>query len=333
VKMRALAWAATLVLGWTVPAVQALPNEILIAQISAQNYFELSEARFKRKDYPGAVEGAAKAISLKPDYAEAYFLRGTARTLLQDYQGAIEDCTEAIRLNPDYANAYVNRGKARFNRKDYQGALEDGTKAISIKPDYAEAYFLRGATHDSLRDYRGAESDWQKAADLFLKNEDIKGYQKAIDKQKSVRQAIPPQPNKPSATRPAQSPSKAADPQSLEKSITIPDTTSSPPPRLELGPRIAQAAYQPAGRVFFPGDLLEVTLQGDPGSQAYFKIDGFTAEVKMLETTPGNYTGQVRIGEQLDVPQGFIQIVLEKNGARSYGRIQGPITIVNKRVP
>jgi hypothetical protein len=100
-----------------------------------------------------------------------------------------------------------------------------------------------------------------------------------------------------------------------------------------LGPRIAQVGYKPAGRVFFPGDLLEVTVQGDSGSQAYFKIVGFTAEVKMQEKTPGYYEGKVRIGERLEVPQGTIQIALEKNGIRSYGRIQEPITIVNGRVP
>ncbi len=100
----------------------------------------------------------------------------------------------------------------------------------------------------------------------------------------------------------------------------------------ELGPRIAQVGYNPAGRVFFPGDLLEVNVQGDPGSQAYFKIVGFTAEVKMQEVAPGYYEGKVRIGERLEVPEGTIQVALEKNGIRSYGRIQEPITIVSGRI-
>jgi hypothetical protein len=146
----------------------------------------------------------------------------------------------------------------------------------------------------------------------------------------------PPRPSRPSSSRGAdalRSPKKSPP----ARRNTDPDIAPySSPARgvpFELGPRIAQVGYKPAGRVFFPGDLLEVTVQGDSGSQAYFKIVGFTAEVKMQEKTPGYYEGKVRIGERLEVPQGTIQIALEKNGIRSYGRIQEPITIVNGRVP
>ncbi len=164
--------------------------------------------------------------------------------------------------------------------------------------------------------------------------------------------ALPPQ----TASSPAQDPSldalpRPSRPSSSRGADALRSPKKSPPARrntdpdiapysspargvpFELGPRIAQVGYKPAGRVFFPGDLLEVTVQGDSGSQAYFKIVGFTAEVKMQEKTPGYYEGKVRIGERLEVPQGTIQIALEKNGIRSYGRIQEPITIVNGRVP
>jgi hypothetical protein len=170
--------------------------------------------------------------------------------------------------------------------------------------------------------------------------------------QEPVNEPVPPQ----TASSPAQDPSLDASPRPSRPSSSrgadaLRSPKKSPPARrntdpdiapysspargvpFELGPRIAQVGYKPAGRVFFPGDLLEVTVQGDSGSQAYFKIVGFTAEVKMQEKTPGYYEGKVRIGERLEVPQGTIQIALEKNGIRSYGRIQEPITIVNGRVP
>jgi hypothetical protein len=154
-----------------------------------------------------------------------------------------------------------------------------------------------------------------------------------------------PAPPRPSPTLPSQRSSKSSGADALrapKKSTPTPRNTDpdlapySSPARgvpFELGPRIAQVGYKPAGRVFFPGDLLEVTVQGDPGSQAYFKIVGFTAEVKMQEISPGYYEGKVRIGERLEVPQGTIQIALEKKGIRSYGRIQEPITIVSGRLP
>ena len=153
--------------------------------------------------------------------------------------------------------------------------------------------------------------------------------------------AIPP---RPSTTLPVKRPSNsgAAAQRPPKKSTPAPRNTdpdiapySSPARGLpfELGPRIAQVGFKPAGRVFFPGDLLEVIVQGDSGSQANFKIVGFTAEVKMQETAPGYYEGKVRIGDRLEVPQGTIQISLEKNGIRSFARIQEPITIVSGRIP
>ena len=157
--------------------------------------------------------------------------------------------------------------------------------------------------------------------------------------------SLDPTSPRPSTTLPTQRPSNSRGADALRspkkntpaRRNTDPDIApySSPARGLpfELGPRIAQVGYKPAGRVFFPGDLLEVTVQGDSGSQAYFKIVGFTAEVKMQEITPGYYEGKVRIGERLEVPQGTIQIALEKNGIRSYGRIQEPITIVSGRLP
>ncbi len=168
----------------------------------------------------------------------------------------------------------------------------------------------------------------------------------APDSPSQAQDPIPePTSPRPSATLPPQRPStnSGADALRTPKKSTQPRRNTdadlapySSPARgvpFELGPRIAQVGYKPAGRVFFPGDLLEVTVQGDPGSQAYFKIVGFTAEVKMQESAPGYYEGKVRIGERLEVPQGTIQIALERKGIRSYGRIQEPITIVSGRVP
>jgi TonB family protein len=101
VKIRVLAWlplAATLLLSGTISSVYALPNEILIAQTSAQDYLQQGNARINRKDYQGAVEDFTKAISLKPDYAEAYVNRASARNGLKDYQGAKSDGEKAADL-------------------------------------------------------------------------------------------------------------------------------------------------------------------------------------------------------------------------------------------
>ncbi len=92
--MRVLAWlplTTTLLLSWTAPAVHALPNKILIAQMSAQDYFNQGKALSRRYDYQGAIKAYTQVIHLQPNNAGAYSNRASVRDSLEDYMGAIED--------------------------------------------------------------------------------------------------------------------------------------------------------------------------------------------------------------------------------------------------
>ena len=133
----------------------------------AKVYYNSGNAKYRLKDYSGAISDYTKAINLDPDYAEAYTNRGAAKRLVKDYSGAISDCTKAINLTPDDFIAYNNRGNAKNNLNDFTGAISDYTKAIENDGAYTNAYLNRGYVKDhELKDHIGAIIDYTKAIEI-----------------------------------------------------------------------------------------------------------------------------------------------------------------------
>ncbi len=55
-------------------------------------------ADFGKGDFKTAITDFDQAIALKPDFEQAYLNRGNAKFKLKDYQGAISDYTKATPL-------------------------------------------------------------------------------------------------------------------------------------------------------------------------------------------------------------------------------------------
>lgn len=82
---------------------------------------------------------------------------------------------------------FIRQSRRLSEMKDYQGAIQILTQAIRLEPGYASAYYSRASARESLEDYQGAIEDCQKATNLSLEQGDMKGYEDAIDMQKSRR--------------------------------------------------------------------------------------------------------------------------------------------------
>ena len=134
--------------------------------VRAEKFLKDGEAKFRKKDYQGAIADFTEAIRLKPDHASAYFNRGVVKYNLGDKEGAITDYTQAISLKPDHAGAYYNRGLAKADLGDKEGAITDYTQAINLKPDFALAYYNRGLAKADLGDKEGAIADFTQAISL-----------------------------------------------------------------------------------------------------------------------------------------------------------------------
>lgn len=59
---------------------------------------------------------------------------GIAKYKSRDFQGAMADYDIAIRMNPQYASAYSNRCLAKSGLGDKNGAIADCNIAIRINP-------------------------------------------------------------------------------------------------------------------------------------------------------------------------------------------------------
>jgi hypothetical protein len=111
-------------------------------------------------------------------------------------------------------------------------------------------------------------------------------------------------------------------PSNKASDLTLPDNSA---------PRITQRGYNGTpGKPFVPGDVLVVTLRGDPGGNASFRVDGFTADIFMKEESSGFYKAEVLIGKNLDVPSGTIRLMLTKAGKRAFETIPETISIVSR---
>ncbi len=77
-----------------------------------------------------------------------------------------------------------------------------------------------------------------------------------------------------------------------------------------------------------PGEVLKVTLRGDPGGRAAFRIVGVTPEIEMREVAPGLYETQQRIPANMQpVNNGTIEGILQRGGQRVTQTSPSPITI------
>ncbi len=86
---------------------------------------ERGKAKFKLKDYSGAIIDFNKAIALNSDNVDAYYSRGTSKYMLRDFEGAILDYTKAIAITPAKGNIYFVRGLAKIElNQDAEGCKD-----------------------------------------------------------------------------------------------------------------------------------------------------------------------------------------------------------------
>jgi tetratricopeptide (TPR) repeat protein len=135
----------------------------------ADNIFLQANAKYQKKDYPGAIADYDQAIRLAPKHpniAEAYHNRGMSRYILGDKPGAVTDFDQALRHDPNQAKTYNGRGLARHTLGDRPGAIADFDQAIRLNPSYSSAYNHRGQARFAQGDKQGAIADFDQAIRL-----------------------------------------------------------------------------------------------------------------------------------------------------------------------
>lgn len=148
--------------------------EPTLKQLSAEDYYERAERKFREGDYRGVILDCDAALQLNPHYAFAYTRRSGARYSLGDIEGAYLDSNQAIELGSNDPRAYNNRGLVRSEQGNKDGAIADYTEAIRLNPQFALAYNNRGVARGDQGDMDGAIADYTEA--IRLNPQDADAY-------------------------------------------------------------------------------------------------------------------------------------------------------------
>ncbi|MEW6280177.1 MAG: copper amine oxidase N-terminal domain-containing protein [Candidatus Eremiobacterota bacterium] len=101
-----------------------------------------------------------------------------------------------------------------------------------------------------------------------------------------------------------------------------PPVSSAPAPRLSI-----QSVVHDASRALKPGDILLVTMSGDPGGRATFDLTGVATGIDMREVRPGRYEGTVTI-PATTVERATVLVHLENaTGLESLQEAARPVTL------
>jgi tetratricopeptide (TPR) repeat protein len=166
-------------------------------QKTAQYYEQQGAAKFKVKDYQGAMIEFDRAIEIDPQSASSYEGRGTAKYLLKQSKAALPDLERAADLfsQQNNDNRYqgvmsgirqikseqsAQMGADKYIRGDHQGAIADCDRAIDINPKNADAYEIRGAAKYALKQRENAIRDLERAADLYRQLNNDQKYKEMV---------------------------------------------------------------------------------------------------------------------------------------------------------
>ena len=137
------------------------------------------------------LNGAIKALAIKPDYADAYYNMGIELQKQSKLEEAIEAYNKALSIKPDYADAYYNMGMALQEQGKLEEAIEAQNKALAIKPDYAEAYNNMGNAFKNQDKPNEAIEAYSKA--LVVKPDDANAHNNigtVLQQQNKLKEAI-----------------------------------------------------------------------------------------------------------------------------------------------
>jgi tetratricopeptide (TPR) repeat protein/tRNA A-37 threonylcarbamoyl transferase component Bud32 len=136
-------------------------------------------ARWRQRDYRGAIEDFTEALALESDEALGeretvqlhsdrgwiYLLDGDAPRL------ALDDFNEVLKLKPDNADALAGRGYARIKTGDYLRAVADADEAVRCAPKEARIHYLAARTYAQAADRAEADTRQRLHRELAVKYE------------------------------------------------------------------------------------------------------------------------------------------------------------------
>lgn len=131
---------------------------------------------FNKKDYRGAINKYAEAITAVPTLAVAHYWKGYAHYYLKEYDLALSELDMAF--NQGYApdKIYQVRWYVNYQKKNYDAALSDAGKVLEKNPNEIELLAAIGDIYRGKGDYNNALASYTKVAQKNPNNGNIAYY-------------------------------------------------------------------------------------------------------------------------------------------------------------
>lgn len=156
------------------------------ADVQAQKKKDVEKARklakqgdqfFNKKDYRGAANKYAEAITVLPQFPAAYFWKGYSHYYLNEYDQSINDFNQAESQGFDKPlEIYKVRWYLNFQAKNYDAALTDALGASRLDPNNVTYNMALGDIYRLKESYGDAAPYYKKAAELDQNNSDAQYF-------------------------------------------------------------------------------------------------------------------------------------------------------------
>lgn len=131
---------------------------------------------FNKKDYRGAINKYAEAISLAPNYSYAHFWKGYAHYYLNEFDQALYDLNAAYDHGHTPLDVYKIRWFINFQKGNYDAAFRDAQEGARLEPNNINFQKGLAASYLGKKDYRNALTAYKKVAAIEPNNADVSFY-------------------------------------------------------------------------------------------------------------------------------------------------------------
>jgi|GEM_PF-805355 tetratricopeptide (TPR) repeat protein len=142
-------------------AITKFAEAISIKANFPEAYYNRAVAKIASDDLVGCINDLNRVITLKPE-PKYFHARGVARFKYKDFSGALEDFGKSIAAGKStfLHESHYYTGLIYFNQKKNSEAIKSLSAALQAKPDFLYALHDRAAVYFAMGNYTDAHSDY-----------------------------------------------------------------------------------------------------------------------------------------------------------------------------
>ncbi len=134
--------------------------------LSARDFFESGNKKFKEKDFKGAIKDYSKSIEIDPNNLNPFYNRGLARYESYSWGDALKDFEKVLEFDSEIPDAYSLIGSIKCEFMEYQETIKYLDKAIELGEGSIKIYRDLAFAKRELGDHKGALNDTLKWYEL-----------------------------------------------------------------------------------------------------------------------------------------------------------------------